>query len=159
MVLYSTVAEAFQLGTRIANPADAYDQIVTAGSHAWRLTDSEWNEMLACVRAALAALGAASREPDMTDAEVRFLASAWHGGQWAPLYALSSTGSIVDGVLREIQEALADCDDFEMFMSQAESEEEAIRLQATERRQLLQLRDYCAYHGLRGPQACWSTRS
>jgi hypothetical protein len=36
----------------------------------------------------------------------RFLASLWHGGQWSPLYAFSSTGTVVEGLSGEIRSCL-----------------------------------------------------
>lgn len=34
-------------------------------------------------------------------ADLRRLAYAWHGGQWSPLYAFASSGTIVSGLARE----------------------------------------------------------
>lgn len=34
---------------------------------------------------------------------LRELAASWHGGQWSSLYALASSGAIVDGVEGEIE--------------------------------------------------------
>ena len=42
----------------------------------------------------------------ITEAEARKIASEWHGGQWSPLYAFSSTGTIVSGINSEIEECL-----------------------------------------------------
>lgn len=43
-----------------------------------------------------------------TDIRARKIASEWHGGQWSPLYALASTGSIVEGITSEISHCLRD---------------------------------------------------
>jgi hypothetical protein len=46
-----TVQEAFLLGAHIANPGyDEEERIITAGDRAWKLTGSEWVEMLKAVR-------------------------------------------------------------------------------------------------------------
>jgi hypothetical protein len=60
VIMTSTVLEAFLLGARIAKPTfDVDEQIVTVGNepnqpnpdgHAWKLTNSEWREMLQGVR-------------------------------------------------------------------------------------------------------------
>lgn len=36
------------------------------------------------------------------------VASEWHGGQWTALYAFASTGSIVEGVLAEVEQCIRD---------------------------------------------------
>jgi hypothetical protein len=40
-----------------------------------------------------------------TDLEAKNIASEWHNGQWSALYALSSTGAILNGVSKEIADA------------------------------------------------------
>lgn len=42
------------------------------------------------------------------DRPFRDLAGDWHGGQGSPMYAYSSTGTIVDGLVAEIDEATRD---------------------------------------------------
>ena len=39
---------------------------------------------------------------------LRQIAGDWHGGQWTALYAYSSTGTIIPGLLSEISECLKD---------------------------------------------------
>lgn len=46
-----------------------------------------------------------------TDTRARKIASEWHGGQSSPLYALASTGSILDGISSEIVNNLCDYSD------------------------------------------------
>jgi hypothetical protein len=62
------------------------------------------------VRAASQAASAAAAEYDgcaiLHESAARRIASEWHGGQFFPLYALSSTGTIVDGAEREIEDNL-----------------------------------------------------
>lgn len=50
----------------------------------------------------------APADDPMTDDEARALAADWHGGQWSPLYALASTGTVVPGAVREVRECIAD---------------------------------------------------
>lgn len=158
----TTVVEAFQHGVRIADERDVYDQIVAVGDGRpqkhWRLTDSEWAQLLDAMRAHFAFLGAPPVKPDMTDGEVRFCASRWHGGQASPLYALCSTGSVLPGVAGEIEVCLGQCEDIEPYIHQSEHDGEAESLQAADRRQLRGLLAYVDYHGLRGPQICWTDR-
>lgn len=80
------------------------------------------------------------RENMISDAQARSIASAWHGGQWSPLYSLASSGAIddVDSVRREISGDLETVD------------------VGRERRPLLALDVYVREHGTRGPVAGWS---
>jgi hypothetical protein len=48
-----------------------------------------------------------------TDLEAKNIASDWYNGQWSGLYALSSTGSIIDGVSKEIVDATYHANDTE----------------------------------------------
>jgi hypothetical protein len=48
-----------------------------------------------------------------TDLEAKNIASEWHNGQWSALYALSSTGAILDGVSKEIADATYRANDTE----------------------------------------------
>lgn len=41
------------------------------------------------------------------DTEYRRLASEWHGGQWSPMYAYASTGSVTRGLCAEIRHCLS----------------------------------------------------
>lgn len=41
--------------------------------------------------------------------KLRIIASEWHSGQWSPLYAFSSTGTITAGIIEEIQNCINDC--------------------------------------------------
>lgn len=68
------------------------------------------------------------------DLTARLLASTWHSGQFSPLYALASTGAIVDGVDSEIRQ----------------------RLGVGHDPQLQALLGYAAAKGPRGPQPGWS---
>lgn len=43
---------------------------------------------------------------ERTDVDWRTIASWWHGGQFTPLYAFTSTGTIVDGLVEEIESCL-----------------------------------------------------
>lgn len=73
------------------------------------------------------------------DATARVIASWWHGGQWSPLYSLSSCGAIDDRTVGEIKSDLAS-----RIMDRSES---------------LPLRALLAYvekHGTRGRVAGWS---
>ena len=45
----------------------------------------------------------------ITIEHARFIASEWHSGQWSPLYAFSSSGTITCGIVREINECLNAC--------------------------------------------------
>ena len=42
----------------------------------------------------------------MTNAALRETASAWHGGQWSPLYAFASSGTVVRGAASEAEHCL-----------------------------------------------------
>lgn len=78
------------------------------------------------------------RENMISDAQARSIAAAWHGGQASPLYALASSGAIVDNVRREIGNDLETVD------------------VGPERRPLLALDVYVREHGQRGPVSGWS---
>ena len=43
----------------------------------------------------------------MPDDIARETAAAWHGGQWSPLYAFASTGTVREDVLSEVDECIA----------------------------------------------------
>lgn len=77
---------------------------------------------------------------------LRALAAAWHGGQWSPLYALASSGAIVDGIEREIEEDIAIAERF--GTTDPDYAEDVLPL-----RQLL---IYVRQHGPRGPVDGWS---
>lgn len=74
----------------------------------------------------------------INDTEARMIASHWHSGAASPLYALSSTGTITNDTVAEIQ-------------SNIDQERDLFAIE-----ELSDLRDYCQYHGIRGPQDGWS---
>jgi hypothetical protein len=76
----------------------------------------------------------------LTDGQVRRIASEWHGGQFTPLYKLSSTGTITDDVADEIVALLMP----------------NLGEQEASRRELQALLDYVTEHGPRGPREGWS---
>lgn len=39
----------------------------------------------------------------ISESEARSIAANWHGGQWSSLYAFSSTGTIDEGLIVEIE--------------------------------------------------------
>lgn len=45
----------------------------------------------------------------------RRTASYWHGGQFSPLYAFASTGSIIPGLEREVRERIHEADDQRLY--------------------------------------------
>jgi hypothetical protein len=45
-------------------------------------------------------------DDELDEMSARRLASEWHGGQSSPLYAFASSGTITDGLIREIDETL-----------------------------------------------------
>jgi hypothetical protein len=47
----------------------------------------------------------------MNEAEAREVASDWHGGQWSPLYAFASSGTLVEGITDEIGRNMRWCED------------------------------------------------
>lgn len=72
----------------------------------------------------------------MEEIDFKHLAYLWHGGQWSPLYAFASMGTVTEGLSGEIRACvriaeagktdLADdeLDDLKMFLAWAEAEEE-----------------------------------
>lgn len=88
-----TVQEAFLLGARIAKPMhDVDEQIVTVGNepnppnpdgHAWRLSNSEWREMMTVVRAVSMLLstvcGSMPRQPIPSPESLRDFKHWGHG--------------------------------------------------------------------------------
>lgn len=71
----------------------------------------------------------------LTDTEARKIASDWHGGGGSALYVLASTGAISNETVDEINDTL-----------------KSTLYDADE---LFDLRDYCHYHNIRGPQDGW----
>lgn len=74
-------------------------------------------------------------EHEMTDstdlAELRATAAEWHGGQWSPLYAFASSGTVVRGAAHDAEHAMRYyCDD----------------KTDAERAELRRLRDYLSEH-------------
>jgi len=78
----------------------------------------------------------------ISDLEAKSTASDWHGGQFSPLYALASTGAIVDGIVEEID-----------VIWRAPSMDD---IDANVLNKLPRLLAYVRHNGLRGPQAGWS---
>jgi len=76
---------------------------------------------------------------------LRELAASWHGGMWSPLYALCSSGAIVEGCVREIEDCIAIA---EQYDNDPDYAEDIPRL-----RHLLV---YVRNHGFRGPVEGWS---
>lgn len=74
----------------------------------------------------------------LTDNQAREYASYWHGGGHTPLYALSSTGTISNETVDEINDNIK------------------IQTGPDGLEELYELRDYCQYYGIRGPQDGWS---
>jgi hypothetical protein len=74
----------------------------------------------------------------ISDTVAREYASYWHSGQPTALYALSSTGTISNETVDEINADIK------------------IQTGPDGLRELYELRDYCQYHGIRGPQDGWS---
>lgn len=79
---------------------------------------------------------------ELTDLQARKLASEWHGGGGTKLYVLASSGAILAGVEKEIDNAI--------FVNHYESEN-IQELQA--------LLDYVDSKGRRGPQRGWGCLS
>lgn len=75
------------------------------------------------------------------DLTARSIACEWHGGQWSPLYALCSSGAIVEGVEAEITECLQSVADDDTEFSEA---------------RLVALLGYVQEHGIRGPVFKWA---
>lgn len=78
----------------------------------------------------------------ISDLRARQIAADWHGGQWTGLYALASSGAIVDGVDNEI------LDDLNSILTQ--------KGRGQDRQALRALYSYVKSHGLRGPQSHWA---
>ena len=70
---------------------------------------------------------------------VRSIASAWHGGQWSPLYALASSGAIIHGCIEEVAECVR----------------AAERIEPDDVSALIHLLEYVTVRGLRGPVEGW----
>lgn len=83
---------------------------------------------------------ASLRKRAISDAQVRSLAAAWHGGQSSPLYALTSSGAIIEGCAEEVDLCIA----------------EAQRSAPADVPALKSLLDYVKLNGVRGPQQGWS---
>ena len=47
----------------------------------------------------------------ISEDQARVIAGDWHGGQWTPLYAFSSSGTITSGIEREIISCMDTCMD------------------------------------------------
>lgn len=82
----------------------------------------------------------------ITDVEARKRASERHEGQGSALYALASTGAILDGCSEEIQAALDGC--LSDRQTDEEWEEHYVELHG--------LLDYVQRLGSRGPQKGWN---
>lgn len=86
MLLTSTIAEAFQHGAHIANPAlDLDEQLVTLDDgRVWMLTDAEWHQMFLAVNAVSMFLstvcGQAPRNPLPSAEAMRHFMPYGHGG-------------------------------------------------------------------------------
>lgn len=78
-------------------------------------------------------------------ARVRELAGSWHGGQASPLYALASSGAIIHGIIREIEDCIATAERWEITDPYA-----------PEPAPLRHLLVYVTAHGFRGPVEGWS---
>ena len=48
---------------------------------------------------------------ELDEFRAREIASEWHSGQWSSLYAFSSSGTIDDGLMAEVESCLAACSD------------------------------------------------
>lgn len=77
---------------------------------------------------------------------LRALAAAWHSGMSSPLYALASSGAIVDGIEREVEEAIADAERFGTTDPDYAADVVPLR----------HLLTYVRHHGPRGPVEGWS---
>jgi len=76
---------------------------------------------------------------------LRELASSWHGGMSSPLYALASTGAIVEGLVDEIEDCIATAVQYD---SDPDYAADIPRLE--------HLLVYVRNRGLRGPVTGWS---
>ncbi len=79
-----------------------------------------------------------------SDFSAMLLADRWHSGQWSGLYALSSTGAIVWGVLKEVQQNI----------DQVRREERGV-LKLMELYKLKKYIEYRAEQCDLGPQSHW----
>jgi hypothetical protein len=82
-----------------------------------------------------------TRDDVIFDLAARQIACDWHGGQCSPLYALCSSGAIVDGAEREIARCITSADEHGMN---------------DEHERLTQLLLYVHVNGARGPVANWN---
>jgi len=76
---------------------------------------------------------------------VRELAASWHGGMSSPLYALASSGAIVEGCVREVEDCIAAAEQYDSDPDYA-----------TDIPRLRHLLVYVRSHGYRGPVEGWS---
>jgi len=74
------------------------------------------------------------------DGTVRRVASEWHGGQWSALYALASSGAILEGAAGELRRELA------LVNPGADAADDA---------ELAGVLAYLDHHGARGPVDGW----
>jgi hypothetical protein len=76
---------------------------------------------------------------------LRELAASWHGGMSSPLYALASSGAIVEGCVREIEDCI-------VIAQQYENDPDY----AADIPRLRHLLTYVRNRGYRGPVEGWS---
>lgn len=76
----------------------------------------------------------------ITNLEARVIASQWHGGQMSALYSFASCGAIRDDLSDECR--------YTFHTSYSDASDSP--------RELLALRDYVNFYGLRGPVEGWS---
>lgn len=86
-----------------------------------------------------AEIAALSGDDVISDGCARTIAAQWHSGQLSPLYALTSSGAIVDGVPAEIDAAVTETTVVDDLSA------------------LQELSRYADYHGTRGPVDGWSS--
>lgn len=77
---------------------------------------------------------------------VRELAASWHSGMSSPLYALASSGAIVDGCAEEVERAVSEAERFGRVDS----------LYSADVAPLRHLLIYVQSNGPRGPVEGWS---
>lgn len=123
------------------------DSIRTADSGTWTPRVDAVSNAVTSLQTAVEAVGGVARsrfgslrKRAISHAQVRSLAAAWHGGQWSPLYALSSSGAIIDGCESEVRECLG--------QAQVSEPGDVPALKS--------LLDYVRENGPRGPQDGWS---
>lgn len=110
----------------------------------------------------------------ITDLEARKLASEWHGGQRTALYALTSTGAILNGVnfdpiedpglfdtlvlntVAEIEDVIKELSPKDAGNPLNEGDRAAARERSIQKRELRLLLAYVIHHGPRGPVDGWS---